>query len=310
MKKLIKRISIFIIIILVLWVSLHHILKATSLHKEREHQNFIEVNGLNMHYEKLGHRGENIVLLNGFGTPYPSLDFKALSDSLEKDHTIYIIEPFGYGTSDLTDDQRSVANMVNELHEAITKLGLEDYYLMGHSVSGLYSVYYMDQYPDEVKGFIGIDSSVPTQDIPEGMGSSFAFKTIDFLGGYRLAILLSNSVLPDAYNDFLSEDEVKSIKAITASRMNNKTILNEMEELANNFKIIRKVALNEDLPILILLSGESIENDDRWLDLHDDYYQDSRVYERKILEGSHYLHHTQASTISTFINDFINRINK
>lgn len=308
MKKVFKRIGIVMIIILVLWVSLHHILKVTSLKKERENQSFIEVNGLNMHYEKVGHGEENIVLLNGFGTPYPSLDFKALLVELEKNHTVYVIEPFGYGTSDLTDEKRSVANITKELHEAIVKLGLNDYYLMGHSISGLYSAFYMEQYPNEIKGFIGIDSSVSTQDLPEDMGSSFIFKTIDFLGVYRLATLLSSSVLPESYHDFLSENEINRIKTMTASRMNNKTILSEMNEMINNFETVRKIPVNEDIPVLIFLSDESIESDERWLEFHDDYYQKSKFYERKILEGTHYLHHQQAQAIATYVNDFIHRV--
>jgi pimeloyl-ACP methyl ester carboxylesterase len=199
--------------------------------------------------------------------------------------------------------------MTKELHEAILKLGLNDYYLMGHSISGLYSVSYMDQYPNEVKGFIGIDSSVPTQDLPEDMGSNFVFKAIDFLGVYRLATVLSSNVLPESYDDFCSDEEIKSIKAITGSRMNNKSILSEMNEMINNFETVREIPVNEDIPVLIFLSEESIDSDGRWLEFHDDYYQENKFYERKILQGSHYLHHSQAPAIATYVNDFINHLN-
>ena len=308
MKKVFKRIAIGIFSIIVLWVSVHHVLKVRTLQIERKDQTFVEVNGLKMHYDKAGDGGENIVLMNGFGTPYPSFDFRLLLNELKSNHTLYMIEPFGYGTSDLTSEVRSIKNMTEELHEAISRLGLDEYYLMGHSISGLYSVHYMAQYPSEVKGFIGIDSSVPTQDLPDAMNLSLVYKGIDFLGLYRLASIFSNDLLPEAYLDMFSEDDFKRIKAMTASRMNNKTVVNEMDEMVKNFKRIRKINLPIDIPILIFLSQESVDGDGRWLDYHNDYYKNSQVYEVKILEGTHYLHHNQAQTIAESVNNFINGV--
>jgi hypothetical protein len=106
-----------------------------------------------------------------------------------------------------------------------------------------------------------------------------------------------------------SKDEIKRIKAMTASRMNNKTVVNEMDGMVKNFKSIRKINLPKDIPILMLLSQESIDGDDRWLDFHNDYYKNSLVYEGKILDGTHYLHHNQAQAIEELVNDFIIRVN-
>ena len=79
------------------------------------------------------------------------------------DHQSYCcqIEPFGYGLSDSTKRKRTIENIVEELHECVKNLGEEEYYLMGHSISGLYTLYWSQIYPDEIKGIIGIDPSVP-----------------------------------------------------------------------------------------------------------------------------------------------------
>ncbi len=53
--------------------------------------------------------------------------------------------------------------IVDEPHECTQKLGCDRYYLMAHSLSGLYSLYWANTYPQEVAGFIGIDPSVPKQ---------------------------------------------------------------------------------------------------------------------------------------------------
>lgn len=63
--------------------------------------------------------------------------------------------------------------------------------------------------------------------------------------------------------------------------------------------------MNEEIPVLILLSQESVDRDSRWIDLHEDYYGNVKVYEMDILDGTHYLHYNQAKGISESVNDFI-----
>ena len=87
------------------------------------------------------------------------------------------MEPFGYGLSDQVDTERSIENIIEELHTCLEEIGVHQYYLMAHSISGLYSLYYANTYPEEIHGFIGIDSSVPKQNENE------PFNTIKFLDG-------------------------------------------------------------------------------------------------------------------------------
>ena len=49
---------------------------------------------------------------------------------------------------------------------------------MGHSISGIYGIDYVNKYPNEVSAFVGIDSSVPTQG---GMDVEFPIKTLNSL---------------------------------------------------------------------------------------------------------------------------------
>lgn len=51
--------------------------------------------------------------------------------------------------------------------------------LMGHSISGLYGLDYVNKYPDEVSAFVGLDSSVPT--ISEKKIDSSIIRTIKLL---------------------------------------------------------------------------------------------------------------------------------
>ncbi|MCU6340031.1 alpha/beta hydrolase, partial [Enterobacter quasiroggenkampii] len=105
-----------------------------------------------------GQGEETVVLLPGYGTAAPGLDFKLLIDELSPHYKVVAIEPFGYGLSDKTEKDRSTENMVSEIHEALRQLRIDRYTLMGHSIAGIYALDYVDKYPQEVKAFVGIDS--------------------------------------------------------------------------------------------------------------------------------------------------------
>lgn len=125
----------------------------------------IAVDGENMNITIQGKGTETIVLLPGFGTAAPTLDFKPLIEELAPHYKVVSVEPFGYGLSDDTEKERSTENIVSEIHEALQTLKIDKYMLMGHSIAGIYGLDYVNKYPDEVTAFIGIDSSVPTQGV-------------------------------------------------------------------------------------------------------------------------------------------------
>lgn len=74
---------------------------------------------------------------------------------ISRKYIVAIIELFGYGLSDTIDEPRTINNITDEIREAIEQLGLKDYMMIGHSIAGVYSLEYVDNYPDEVLGFRG-----------------------------------------------------------------------------------------------------------------------------------------------------------
>lgn len=129
-------------------------------------------------------KNKTIILLPGFATPSPVIDFSELIDELSNDFYVVTIEPFGYGLSDDTMTERTLENINQEIHAVIETLNLNDYVLMGHSISGIYTLDYMNRYSDEVSTFIGIDSSVPNQSgVEDDMGE--ALSILKNFGVYR-----------------------------------------------------------------------------------------------------------------------------
>src|SRR5690606_20070852 len=145
-----------------MWVIYSKIMTAYEQRKYPAIGEFVEVDGKKMHVYTKGHGDNTIVLLSGLATPAPALDFEPLINELSKKNQVVVVEPFGYGWSDLTDKERTVKNIVEETRAALKKSNIQGpYLLMPHSVSGIYSMYYANHYPEEVKAIIGIDPTLP-----------------------------------------------------------------------------------------------------------------------------------------------------
>ena len=123
----------------------------------------VTVDGKTMNVVVEGGGDETIVLLPGLGTAAPALDFQPLIAELQDTYRVVAVEPFGIGLCDQTDVPRTAENITREVHEALQRLGVDHYTLMGHSISGIYALTYTAAYRDEVAAFVGIDSSVPDQ---------------------------------------------------------------------------------------------------------------------------------------------------
>ena len=162
--KIIKWLVIVILILCCMGITWNYFCKRREIPKiQAAYGKAVKVNGKKMTVEIAGLQAEEtpvIVLLPGLGSPSPVLEFRPLAEELGKTCKVITMEPFGYGLSDPADTERSIENIVEELHACLEKIGVRRYYLMAHSISGLYSLYYANTYPEEVRGFIGIDETI------------------------------------------------------------------------------------------------------------------------------------------------------
>lgn len=264
----------------------------------------VSVDGKKMNVAIQGNGEETVVLLPGYGTAAPALDFKLLVDELSPYYKVVAIEPFGYGLSDETEKERSTENIVREIHDALQQLQIDRYILMGHSIAGLYGIDYVNQYPNEVRAFVGIDNSVPTQ---PGMDVKFPLKAFEFLkksGLLRLAINVGDdpyAALP--FDDHTKEQMVMLMK----QNANNDTMLNEMKHISTNFKEAQHLTFPKNLPVLLFIEANntSVEG---WASLHEEQVKGA-VHGKVIeLDGDHYLHHTQSKAIAESFRAFMQEL--
>lgn len=242
----------------------------------------VKVNDKTMHVCVKGSGEKTIVMLSGWGTENPIDDFKPLANKLSDEYKVVILEYFGYGTSDITENARTNENIVNEIRTALNELDIKPpYILMPHSMSGLYSLYYVDKYPDEVEGIIGIDMSLPQKQLERWQNGSFKK---------------------------LSSEELDGA---------NVSIVNQWNSFYENSKELENIKYSEKLPVLVFLATEQVDsvNDmiksgnmkTSWEDINRNMITNPDIQSIKILDGTHYLHHEQANEISVISKEFISK---
>ncbi|MGV8881249.1 MAG: alpha/beta fold hydrolase [Rhodoglobus sp.] len=261
----------------------------------------VSVDGKNMNVVIRGDGAETVVLLPGFATAAPALDFEPLIARLEEDYRVIAVEPFGYGLSDVAGTPRTTDNIVAEVHAALAALDVDRYVLMGHSIAGIYALDYIERFPDEVSAFVGIDSSVPGQPETDEVLPIADLKVMKDLGLLRL--LQSGS--PGEY-DGLSDynDEArKQLVALTNRNAYNADIASEATNIPITFTGAAGRTFPADLPVLLFVLDDPA--DPGWVQLHAEQVAALSNAEMVLLTGEHYLHRTESKAIAETFTEFV-----
>ncbi|OUM66059.1 hypothetical protein PIROE2DRAFT_59627 [Piromyces sp. E2] len=275
----------------------------------------MEVNGHKMIVDIKGaSNNSTIIFLTGFMIPSPVLYYKPLTQLLSETYKVITIEPFGYGLSDIVDEERTIENITAELHSCIKQLDLKNYYLMAHSLGGMYSLYYANKFSDEVTGFIGFDDTVPKfGDDDEQLRNSFKTQAeknnrLNFIGYNRVKSITdeTNLLLPlyNAYN--YTEEEIDRFRIIELSKGFNTSVRDEGARTTYGLDVIRDMKFPKNMTILHFLSDQYSKEISNYHKLHDDVGSESVSNEVVVLPGEHldFLFHNN-DKITKKLNDFI-----
>lgn len=262
-----------------------------------------------------GNGPTTIILLSGYGTPSPIANFMPLSNELSKNYKVVTIEYFGYGFSDASNEERSNENFVYEIRSTLKELGIQPpYVLMPHSFSGIYSMYYARQYPEEISAIIGLDDSKPNQMKGKNTHTKdFWCKVKSFFGVYRIIDWLNPSYMEDMFfkgidKTIYNEDLLNLMHKDFVWNYNASTNVNEENMMYKNASELFDVKYPENLPVLSILCSKNTNNEDlNWVQLHEEVFSNSAIQKIKILEGRHYIHYTQIDAISNLTQEFLKK---
>lgn len=307
MTIILKSIAVLMIAIVVFMAVVFIVDKISSKSEEGKIQAYgqlVSVDGKKMNVLIQGKGEETVVLLPGYGTAAPALDFKPLVEELSPNYKVVAVEPFGYGLSDDTKKERTTENIVSEIHEALQSLNIDRYILMGHSIAGIYGIDYVNKYPNEVSAFVGIDSSISTQG---GMDAEFPITMFKFLkksGLARLALKLSGYPYAGLPYD---EETKEQMRMITLKNMYNSSSMNEMKHISSNFLAAQKLTFPKDLPLLLFVQSNNAYRPD-WVSQHEEQAKESMYGKVVPFEGDHYLHHTRSKEIAENFREYMKSI--
>jgi len=263
-------------------------------YKTFKHGMKIDINGHKMVVSVEGERNEKtIVVLTGFSSASPVLHYKPFAEAIRDKYRVVTLEPFGYGLSDNFDPkghERTVENIVSELHSVVKQLGINKYYLMGHSIGGAYSLYWSNVYPDEVLGFIGIDATVYVDDEIFELTDEYIQKMgkLRIIGIQRMMSLFNkrNVFLP-LYEKYQYTDEEIDRFRVLSIRNFNKLMLDESRLMMENVRKVKDMKFPKHVPVVNFICEVNVKAMPTWEELHFSNGTQSVSNEVIVLPGDH-----------------------
>ena len=258
----------------------------------------------------IGSGDKIIVMLPGFSSPAPSVEFKALASGLSHKFKAVIIEYLNYGESSPSHTERTNDNISEEIHFALSYLGYDKYSICAHSLSGIYGLYYANKFPDEVEAFIGLDSTVPQLiDDPKFIGNNLKMCEIrrKKANSKLFCKIMRNSakmLLKTAKGYTFSDEDLKHYSDMMIASMPKDAYINELNCAQDNLSSLKGVKLPDPIPALFLLSAKTAKANKSWEALHSSLTSNPNSI-TELLNGSHFIHLDCADKAAEIINSFI-----
>lgn len=314
MKRVLRKSLIVVLammIILVLFVIISFVRHKICSSKEKDLRTplgaLVEVNGHNMSVYIEGKEDKTLVFLSGGGTCSPILDFKSLYSLLTDEYKIVVVEKFGYGFSDVVDENRDIDTILSETRTALEKAEVQGpYILCPHSMSGLEALYWAQKYPKEVEAIIGLDMAVPGY--YDEMNISIPVMKA---GQYGAALGITRWIPSLAESDAmkfgtLSDKEKEIYRAVFYQRTATVTMINEVKTVKDNANVVKEKGVPQ-VPMLLFVSngsGGTGFTEERWRSIPKEYISASENARFIELDCPHYVHDYKYEEIGKEIRNF------
>ena len=282
--------------------------KEEALLKDQKISQMVEVDGHKMSIYVSGEGAHTLVFMAGSGAPTPVIDYKEFTSRFEDENKIVIIEKFGYGFSDEFDGQRDVKTRVDQNRKALKAAGVNGpYILCAHSYSGLETVYWAQNFPDEIEAIIGLDMAVPRsydkydENIIESVKSAKGVNRL--LKNMGIVRPFVGGTIPEEF----SEEEKKIITAVVCKNYGNKTEANEADYIISDLAAIDGMQI-PDIPTLLIISDGTVT--DGWIDYEMDYAAKLTDVTTVMLNCGHSVYDYEPDKCEEAMDEFIGGLSK
>ncbi|MHC5250516.1 alpha/beta hydrolase [Enterococcus sp. LJL90] len=259
----------------------------------------------------LGTGNKTIIFLSGGLTSSPILDFKTLYFYLQNNFKIVVIEKFGYGFSSDSNSSRKIDTMLQQTRYLLAAKQIQPPYILApHSMSGLEALRWIQEYPDEVEGLIGLDmANYEAYDILKI--NLFGFKLSRLMVKIKFTKLFPKMIDSDAVKfGNLSNVEKNAFNKMFYKNFTSTAVLNEVIIVKENAEKVKTVSLNQ-IPLLVFSSngiGTGIKPT-TWLTIQKRISELSDVSKLVAFDCPHYVHNHKALEIADEIKKVFGNYN-
>ena len=177
-------------------------------------------------------------------------------------------------------------------------------------MSGIEALYWANKYPDEIKGIVGLDPSVPSAyqntQINTFLLSAAKFGADIGLNRFLPYLVDSSSAIKDGN---LTEEEKELYKVIFYRRTATTSMINEAKTIKANAKKLEEVDTT-NVPMLFFISnGDGTGySKEEWRSFGVGYLANKQNGEYQFLDFSHYVHNILYKQIYEESIKFINQL--
>ena len=126
---------------------------------------FIQINGVKLHYYQAGSGDQTLILLHG--ATDNGMCWKPTADILAEEYTVIMPDAKGHGLSDRLGPEFKFSDHAHHVAGLIKELGINNPVLMGHSMGGTAATNTAALYPDLIKAIILEDPGWMTPGAPQ-----------------------------------------------------------------------------------------------------------------------------------------------
>jgi len=222
---------------------------------------------MELEYKIIGKDKTVLVIETGIGSSF--YDWYSIVEDLKKDFTIVLYHRCGYGKSQDPKTSRTTKNIAKELNYLLDKIGIKDkFILMGHSFGGLCVQHYAKMYPYRLKGIVLIDSTsfnfkqLYMLDTPV-MNSLIAIdkmveSNIDSSKKSKEELRDQNRNIISAYENRISDVDMKSVEEFFTSSILHKTIAEEFQNWHIDSKEIKSILKFHNIPLIVIARDNKV----------------------------------------------------
>lgn len=267
----------------------------------------VYVNGKKMNTYVSGDGDMTCVLLSGSAILSPKWEYMTLVKEMAQCCKMIVVEKLGYGYSDLTECPREIDTVIDEYRYIEKAVGIKTpIILMAHSMGFLEAIRWMQRFPDEVAGIIGLDPATP--DAYKDFNVEKQMNTLMFLEKSQwLKKIMAYTTLKRLFKQrSCTDNDKKQLKDMALTKMVNAVWISEAKYLRKNIDTINK-GKDIQVPMLFFISNGkgTTQTKKIWREHALNYLSHRKQSQYELVEYPHNLYEYIPKEIASRSEEFI-----